>query len=285
MTLQTRFPEPECPPAAAELDAIIKLLDDSTPEVRNYVSRRLALTDGDLSDWLADRDLPAGISVALSEMLRPARQRILENEWQVPAGGIGSFRDDWDAFEAALRLVSDFLHDGVTLRQPMSDVLDLLAEEAAEAGAESADELRSFLFVQGRIKAGANAGSPEELDIAAVVASGQGSDLTTGIVLLLTAVRLGLEIEPVLVGEHFCCRFHERGEPWLVLPRDRGMALPQQEFLREQGLDRATQEAFSGTATTGSVLMLMLRRLARNLAKADRADDARLIKRIIFALG
>ena len=38
------------PPTSEELVALLRLLDDDTPEVRERVAQRLALCGGDLSD-------------------------------------------------------------------------------------------------------------------------------------------------------------------------------------------------------------------------------------------
>jgi hypothetical protein len=78
-------------------------------------------------------------------MLRPARREILVRDWIAPSGGAMALHEDWESFEALLRTISDFLHDGITLRQPLSDALDLLMEEAIDDGVTDADELRTFL--------------------------------------------------------------------------------------------------------------------------------------------
>ncbi len=120
-------------PVEAELKALVRLLDDETPAVRERIAARLLETTGDLSEALAEigwggsayeQDLLSGI-------LHPARRETLRREWCVPSGGLG---DDWETLEHLLRLLSDFLHDGVNLRQSLPDALDLLAEEAEEQG-------------------------------------------------------------------------------------------------------------------------------------------------------
>jgi hypothetical protein len=46
------------PPAPEELDALLRLLDDETPAVRERVAERFALCGGDLSEWLATQPRP-----------------------------------------------------------------------------------------------------------------------------------------------------------------------------------------------------------------------------------
>ena len=126
----------EVPPAPEELDALLRLLDDETPEVRTRVAERLALCGGDISEWLAtqSRALSTHEKLVLTALLGATRRQTLEREWLVPTGGAAALGEDWDSFEAILRVLSDFIHDGITLRQPLSDALDLLPEEAGESG-------------------------------------------------------------------------------------------------------------------------------------------------------
>jgi len=77
------------PPAPAELDALLRLLDDETPAVRARVAERLALCGGDISEWLATqpRILTREEKSLLSEMLSPARRENLVRDWIAPTGG------------------------------------------------------------------------------------------------------------------------------------------------------------------------------------------------------
>jgi hypothetical protein len=123
------------PPEPEELDALLRLLDDETPSVREQVAQRLALCGGDISEWLATqpRILSREEKSLLTEMLSPGRREALAREWIAPTGGAAALSEDWDSVESLLRVLSDFLHDGIALRQPLADALDLLAEEAAKA--------------------------------------------------------------------------------------------------------------------------------------------------------
>jgi hypothetical protein len=72
------------PPAPEELAALLRLLDDETPQVRVRVAERLALCGGDISEWLATQDRPLSDheSELLVEMLglhqRLGRRRFFE---------------------------------------------------------------------------------------------------------------------------------------------------------------------------------------------------------------
>lgn len=275
------------PPTPEELDALLRLLDDETPEVRSRVADRIGTCGGDLSEHLASR--PRQLSheerAVLAEMLRPARREILEREWQAPSGGASALREDWEAFEAMLRLISDFLHDGLTVRQPLSDALDLLAEEAEEAGVTSANELREFLF-QGDRFIGNQAGSadPENADLAWVITEGRSNPLGLGLVFILVAKRLDLLVEPVNFPGHFLCRIHEDGFPIIVDCQDHGRLHLQSTLLENPELGKAEREILRQTVDPGVVLLRLLNNLVNAFEHKKRAEDARLIRRLRASL-
>src|SRR5690606_3538983 len=122
----------------------------------------------------------------------------LEREWVAPTGGAQALAEDWDSFEALLRSLSDFLHDGVTLRQPLSDALDLLAEEAAESGVLTEEDLRAFLFGSNRFQGNrSDYYDPRNSDLAWCVAEGRSNPLGLCLIFILTARRMELDVEGV----------------------------------------------------------------------------------------
>ena len=280
-------PSAEAPPAPEELDALLRLLDDETPEVRTRVAARLAESGGDLSEWLAARpcQLTAAESSLLAELLQPARRAVLAREWQFPSGGAAALAEDWDSFEALLRVISDFLHDGVTLRQPLSDALDLLAEEADAAGVANAMELRAFLFESGRLH-GNQAGyhDPRNSDLAWSIAEGRSNPLGLGIIFMLVASRLELAVEAVNFPGHFLCRIHHDGQPFIVDCFDHGRIHDQVELLQNPELGRNERAILRQAADPGSVLLRLLNNLAEALEGKGRGTDARLIRRLRSSL-
>ena len=132
-----------------ELGYLLRLIDDE--DAREGVELALLEYLGDVSDELA------GLGVSLSEreeenlsrLLRPGRELRLRDEWVVPEKGLNGFEGDWDRFEALLRVVADFLHDGVSLRPSLSDELDDLAREL-EGKSGTPLELAEALFGMGR---------------------------------------------------------------------------------------------------------------------------------------
>ncbi len=268
------------PPGTEELDALLRLLDDETPEVRIRVAERFALCHGDLSEWLASR--PTAISrnekSLLSKMLEPARRASLARDWLAPTGGAAALQEDWESFEALLRTLSDFLHDGITLRQPLSDALDLLAEEAAEADVTSAKELREFLFAGNRLVANAeNYNDPRNSDLAWVIAEGRSNPLGLSLVFLLTGRRMGFDVEGVNFPGHFLCRIFEDGYPLVIDCYDHGRIHLQSTLLESPELSRSQRQTLRQTAGPGSILHRLLNNLHGGLEEQARDEDALLV--------
>ncbi len=277
----------EAPPAPEELSALLRLLDDETPEVRSRVAGRLALCDGDLSEFLSTH--PRGLSASerdvLVELLRPARRKALERDWLVPTGGAAALREDWDALEALLRTISDFLHDGISIRQPLSDALDLLAEEAGENGIASANDLRTFLFEDGRL-----AGNETEYDdsrnsdLAWAIAESRSNPLGLALIFILVARRLELVVEAVNFPGHFLCRIYEDGFPIIIDCFDHGRMHLQASLLEDPEMGRAERSILRQTADPGTVLLRLLNNLMAALEGEGRGDDARLVRKLRAAM-
>ena len=269
------------PPAPEELDALLRLLDDETPAVRKRVAERLALCGGDISEWLATR--PRSLSkreqTLLAEMLSPPRREMLAREWIAPTGGAAALREDWESFEALLRALSDFLHDGITLRQPLSDALDLLAEEAGDDGVTTANELRAFLFNGTRLTGNqAEYHDPRNSDLAWCIAEGRSNPLGLCLIFMLAGRRLDFEIEGINFPGHFMCRIFEEGFPLVIDCYNQGQLHLQDTLLENPGLGSARRNLLRQSADPGTMLLRLLNNLCQSLEQAGRADDARLIK-------
>ena len=271
------------PPTPVELDALLRLLDDETPEVRSRVSERLAQCGGDISEWLASRSRtlnPREIGI-LTDILSGPRREALERDWLVPTGGAAALSEDWETFEAMLRTISDFLHDGITIRQPLSDALDLLAEEAEDAGISNARDLRGFLF-DGKRLVGNHNGYEDcrNSDIAWSIAEGRSNPLGLGIIFILVARRMDLLVEGVNFPGRFLCRIYEEGYPIIVDCFDKGQLHLQTTLLESPDLDRASRSVLRQSADPGSILLRLLNNLVESLETEDRPDDVRLIRKL-----
>lgn len=273
----------QTPQAARELEALLALLDDETPAVREGVAARLGCYGGDISEWLASRGKPLSAKERslLSSLLAPPRRAELERDWLAPSGGAAAMSDDWEAFEAMLRLISDFLHDGISIRQPLSDALDLLADEAADHGVMSAEDLRSFLFAKGRFKANQRDSSdPRNLDLAWAIDTGHSNPLGLCLIYLLVARRLGHEVEAVDFPGHFLCRIHREGYPIIIDCHDHGRQHLQSTLLENPDLDRRERAVLRQSAHPGMVMRRLLEDLADDLDVNGRGEDASLVRRL-----
>lgn len=270
------------PPDPKELAALLRLLDDETPEVRSVVTDRLAEVGGDISEILPD--MAGGLNDPerriLTGLLLPARRRILREEWLTPGFGSAALGGDWELFESELRLLSDYLHDGISLRQPLSDALDLLAEEAQENGANSPNQLREFLFERGRLKANLkDYYDPRNSDLAWCIEEGVSNPIGLGIIFMLTGQRLGLEIEGIPFPGHFLCRIQEDGYPLIVDCFDGGRIHSQEMLIDpENELNREQRRALQDSAGLGTILLRLLNNLIDAFQRLERSEDADLIK-------
>ncbi len=265
----------------------MRLLDDETPEVRIRVAARLAMSDGDLSDFLSTNphQLSATERSLLVELLRPARRKTLVREWLIPTGGSAALQEDWDTFEALLRSISDFLHDGITVRQPLSDALDLLAEEATEQGIASSNELSAFLFQDGRLAANqADYQDPCNSDLAWVIAEGRSNPLGLSLIFMLVARRLELVVEAVNFPNHFLCRIYEDGFPIIIDCFDQGRMHLQATLLEDPGMGRAERAVLKQTADLGTILLRLLNNMVSALEHAGRDEDVKLVKKLRSAM-
>jgi hypothetical protein len=271
------------PPAPAELDALLRLLDDETPAVRARVAERLALCGGDISEWLATqpRILTREEKSLLSEMLSPARRENLVRDWIAPTGGAKALGEDWETVEALLRILSDFLHDGIALRQPLVDALDLLAEEAEEAGISSALELRAFLFEEARLRGNQSTYyDPRNSDLAWSIAEGHSNPLGLCLIFILVGRRLNFEVEGVNFPGHFMCRVFEDGYPIIIDCFDRGRIHLQSTLLESPELSKTQRAILRQTADSGTILLRLLNNLHQSLEHVGRSGDARLIEEL-----
>jgi regulator of sirC expression with transglutaminase-like and TPR domain len=272
-------------PDARELEALVSLLDDETPEVRDRVADRLGdVATGDLSEWLSSRNppIPEEDASLLSDLLAPARRTMLRREWLVPSGGGGALAEDWERFEALLRVLSDFLHDGVTLRQPLSDAIDLLAEEAAGEDCEFEEDLIEFLFGNGRFQGNREAyHDPRNADLAWVAAEGKSNPIGLSLVLLLVAGRMEMDVEGVNFPGHFLCRIYRNGEPWIVDCFDSGKLHRQADLLAGNSeLTRQQKRLLEATADPGIILHRMLNNLIVALHREGRHEDCALVREL-----
>jgi hypothetical protein len=271
------------PPDIRELAALLRLLDDETPEVRSVVRDRLGEVGGDVSEILPDvaKSLNEPEKRILTDILKPVRRKILRDEWLTPAFGSAALDEDWELFESHLRLLSDFLHDGVSLRQPLSDALDLLAEEIQEKYPliPTENDLRIYLFEEGRLKSNRqNYYDPRNGDLAWCIVENVSNPIGLGVIYMLVAQRLGMEVQGISFPGHFLCRFFEDGRPVVVDCFDSGRLHSQDALTDPSNELTADQRRQLGEAADlGTILMRILNNLIDSLQRVNQIEDVALL--------
>ncbi|MCW1924167.1 transglutaminase-like domain-containing protein [Luteolibacter arcticus] len=271
------------------LALLLRLLDDDSPPVRASVEAALSAYDGDVSELLGGLQIVLGEpeQELLSLMLLPARRERLRREWVVPAGGAGAVLDDWDQFEALLRSLSDYLHDGVTLRQPLGDALDLLAEELEDIGTqEGAAGLNRALFESGRFKANfREEDEPDNYDLGHVLAGNPSNAFGLGLVFLFVAHRLDIDVEGVSLPQSFLCRFHDEGQVVLTEPAMKGRTITSEDLAhRIRRYPREVRAMVARPATPGELLVRVVEELATSWSVRGETEDAELMEELLATL-
>ncbi|MCW1884439.1 transglutaminase-like domain-containing protein [Luteolibacter flavescens] len=271
------------------LALLLRLLDDDSPPVRASVEAALSAYDGDVSELLGEMniDLSEADHELLSLLLLPARRERLRREWVVPAGGAEAVQDDWDQFEALLRSLSDYLHDGVTMRQPLGDALDLLAEELEDIGDhQGAAGLNKALFESGRFKPNIHEeDEPENYDIAHVLAGNPSNALGMGLVFLFVAHRLDIDVEGISLPQSFLCRFHEDGQVMMTEPAVKGRTVTSEDLAhRIRRYPREIRSLAARPAAPGELLVRLVEELATSWSVRGETVDAELMEELLATL-
>ena len=276
-------------PTADTLSTLLRLLDDDTPEVRTSLSEALEVFGGDVSELLAQTaNPPRGEDLKLlSSLLRPARRRRLRREWIVPSNGVNGLDDDWDRVESLLRMISDYLHDGVTVRQPLGDALDFLAEEnEPRLLATGPRELCQYMLRGQPLRCEPKTDlRPEQLDLAAAATGAISCPLGEGLVLLLTLRRLNVDLEGLSLPGTFYIRVEEDGESLILDPEQGGRIISEEDF--EHRIRRYPQEirAFCRRAATpGELLTRVTEELAMAYSFRGDAEDGDLMEELVESL-
>ena len=271
------------------LAVLLRLLDDESPPVRTSVQQALTAFGGDVSELLGELEIhldEADLEL-LSLLLLPARRDRLRKEWIVPAAGAAAVDEDWEQLEALLRSLSDYLHDGVTLRQTLGDALDLLAEEFEEvASTEGAAGLNRALFESGRFQANHDEeDDPENYDLAQVLAGRPSNAIGLGLIFLLLARRLDLDAEGLNLPKSFLCRFYEGGAAVLTEPSMKGrQVLPEDLAYRIRRYPREVQALAARPVTPGELLVRVIEELATSWSVRGETEDAELMEELLSTL-
>lgn len=273
---------------ATTLPFLLRLLDDEQPDVRRVVSAQLAGFGGDLSDQVAGLgiDLSAKDLEVLSGLLQPARRDALRESWFTPTRALLEPDGDWDLFEAFLRMISDFLHDGVSLRPSMTDLLDELADESAEMEIDDPIPLASWLFDGSRLTANKrDYYNPLNSDLASVLDNGTGTPLSLSLILILVAQRRKIPIYGCNYPGHFLCWTDTSSGPLVIDPYNKARTLAVKQIIANNpGISTTSRDALNSPARQVDMLRRVLSNLAHAYTKNESADDLILVKELSESL-
>lgn len=253
-----------------QLPHLIKLLDDKEPATQEALKQEFASSSGDLSNELTalgiSIDLSARDKAKLSHLLLPARRKTLINEWQIPAAGRAALAEDWDSFEYHLRLISDYLHDGITLRPSLSDVLDMLADDFLndhDKASINANQLRIWMFAEERFIGNTkNYYLPQNSDLCWVADSGMGNPISLATLYILLGRRLNMDISGCNYPGHFLARIYSGSEMQLVDCFHQGRIIPAQSVLaKHKEISISAKLAITEHACLGDILWRFLQNL------------------------
>jgi len=272
-----------------QLPHMLKLLDDDEPAIQDALREEFSDTSGDLSNELAALaiDLKPADRRRLSILLLPGRRETLIQEWRVPQGGADALNEDWESFEYMLRLISDYLHDGVTLRPALPDMLDMLAEDAI-AGRHhiSENKLRVWMFESGKFIGNKDSYyTPANSDLSWVADTGLGNPISLALLYMLVARRLNLDVTGCNYPGHFLARIQLDSKPMLVDCFHKGRLIPVEEILNEnKNISTYAKQAILTQAPLGHILLRMLRNLEHSFNKLKYEDDAKIFKMIFDSM-
>lgn len=273
----------------AALPHLVKLLDDDDRAVQAELADLFSDGPGDLStelDELGLRLAPAQRS-RLSDLLGPGRRRTLRSEWFVPDGGLDGSESGWATFEMLLRLLSDLLHDGVSLRPGLVDALDELADEVTvcEAG-DDEESLCEHLFGSGRFRPNSQGYyDPENTDLLWILLHRKGNPIGLTVLAMLVARRLGLVIHGCSFPGHFLGWIGSGPDARLVDCYHRGRLVSLREIQAKPAqLSNEARLALQGPCSLHDILQRMLVNLQFALGQDGRREDAALIADLLESL-
>lgn len=276
-------------PLEKQLPFLIQLLDDSEPATQEALTKTFAESSGDISNELAALaiDLSAKDQAKISKLLLPARRAKLINEWQIPSGGAAAISEDRDSFEHHLRIISEFLHDGISLRPSLSDTIDLLAQEAQEEMPEiTSNALRRWMFKSGKFKGNSeHYYLPENSDLCWVAQHGVGNPLSLSTLFIMIGHQLDLDISGCNYPGHFLARIYIDSKPKMVDCFNGGKLISTEKLLTQhKDISLAAKMAVKIDTPLGHILWRFLRNLEYAFNKTKRPQDAKLFDQLAKSL-
>jgi len=276
-------------PRSADLPHLVKLLDDDDPAVQAKLGELFSRFPGDLSNELVDLKIHLNPAEKrhLSELTSPGRRRALRSEWFVPEAGLPDSESGWATFEMLLRLLSDLLHDGVSLRPNLVDSLDALADEVTVCTADTDEEaLCKYLFGSGRFRANSKGYyDPQNSDILWMLQNREGNPIGLTVLAMLVAKRLDLTIHGCSFPGHFLGWIGSGEHSVFVDCYHRGRLVTLKELhSKPDQLSEEARGAIRQPCTLHDILQRMLVNLQFALGQNHRQKDSELVSDLLESI-
>lgn len=266
-----------------DLQHVIRLLDDPDPTVQSAILTFLGQFNGDISENLANEAIALSTKEQniLSRHLIQGRQKTLTHNWQIPARF--HQKNDWESFEYLLSLLSDYLHDGLTLRPSLTDSLDQLADEVQLGNASSsAEDIGEYLFKTGRFQGNKNRYfAIENSDLNWVIHNNLGNPISLVIIYMLIANRFGLLVEGCNYPGHFLAWISDAEEPILLDAYNAARPIhPKEVILDNPSISDTAKVALSGPCSLNTIIQRVLNNIQTSLSKEGLTSEIDLILRL-----
>jgi|GEM_PF-2258771 len=257
---------------ASELLSILKLVDDPDPLVQDAIKQFVKQYDGDMSDAIQEEGVVLDVHEKhlLSQYTLPCRRKQLMQNWQIPTRFHHGYSNDWETFEYLLSLISDLLHDGVTIRTRMVDAIDTLTDQVnlASAGTDP-DSLAEYLFKSNRFTANkTNYFDKQNSDLAWVIESKIGNPISLCIIYMLIGRRCGLNIYGCNYPGHFLSWVKTDQKSYLVDTYNSARTLDPEEIIQKNpNISEKAYNALQGPCTFALIIDRVLNNLEHSYTK------------------
>lgn len=270
---------------STELIAVIKLLDDPDPSVKKAVAQYFSQLDGDLSEEIAGEALflTRVEKKLLSTYLLPGRRRVLAESWMVSERFRDARAHDFETFEYLLSLLSDYLHDGISLRPSLADSLDQLVDEVHMAGAStSVEELSRFLFKSGRFMGNkTHYFAKENSDLVWVIHQTVGNPVSLVVLFMILANRFGHTVMGCNYPGHFLASVPDPEGDYLIDTYNRGRVLYPSKIIEENpSLSEAARQALATPCSLRVIVNRILNNMETSLVKEELSEEVPFIQRL-----
>lgn len=266
------------------LPYILSLLDDESESVQEELRRQLSSLGESLKIELARLVTPpsGGQRRLLQTLMEPQNRAWLRRVWSVWL----QLPDNLESLEKACALISEF-QTGYIYPTDLSIVLEQLAADYSRLHRRAdAMSLANYLFKERGLKGNqADYFNPLNSDLVYVIKEKHGIPLSLATVYILTGWRLGLDISGCHFPGHFLARVREAGREFLVDCFNGGVEVDH-KVVANMGESTAwgVQAVLNSEANPRSVVVRMLRNLAKAYEEGRRSEDLALIAELSIRL-